>query len=198
MPGKEKKGTSKKSLASKPTKRVESQASNAATDQQVEASGQPEAAANTAAAAEPASQPVGDTDNISDKLEGSTATMDTQETTAAASNGQINLTRSDKQRSTQMVVYTVDGRPGSVRFSKTLFKDKNAPEKVTLVTEAFAGPKEPKRQETKEERKARLAALPKPTAAEKVARMEAKLAKLRQKVASEQAPAGGASEQASA
>lgn len=98
---------------------------------------------------------------------------------------EITLKRSDKQRSTQMVVYTVDERPGSVRFSKTLFKDKAAPPEVTLQSDAFAGPKEPKRVETKEERKARLAALPKPTAAEKLARLEAKIAKLRPKVEAE-------------
>lgn len=96
----------------------------------------------------------------------------------------INLSRSDKQRSTQMVVYTVDGRPGSVRFSKTLFVNKAAPEKINAenFNTVFAGPRVPRAEETKEERKARIAAMPKPTAAEKVARLEAKLAKLRAKV----------------
>jgi hypothetical protein len=96
---------------------------------------------------------------------------------------EVNLTRSDKQRSTQMVVFTfADGRPGSVRISKTAFADKKAPETLQLLTDAYAGPRIERKSETKEERKARLAALPKPTPAEKLAKLQAKLAKLQAQV----------------
>ena len=103
----------------------------------------------------------------------------------------VNLTRSDKQRSTGMVVFLVEGRPGSVRFSKTLFKNQTAPETIAVDTDAFGfgEARVARTQETKEERKARLKALPKLTPAEKLARLEAKIEKMRTKVNATAAPA---------
>jgi hypothetical protein len=108
----------------------------------------------------------------------------------AAQTGPVTATLDAKDRSTIMVVYTLPGRPGSVRFSKTLFPDSKAPATIEFPAGLFAGPKVPRAQETKEQRKARLAARPKPTAAEKMARLEQKLAKLRAKVQGEGAPQG--------
>lgn len=184
-------GSAKKGLASKGGKTVSSNASGTAVDQPVEAS-QP--GTDTAASgAEQASSPVGGTnDSTATEVAGrNDMEGQVQETQAAETvPGQIRLVRSDKERSTQMVVYGVEGRPGSVRFSKTLFKDKQPPANVTLFTDAFAGPKEARVEETKEQRKARLAALPKPTAAEKMARLEQKLDRLRAKAAKETPAAG--------
>lgn len=104
------------------------------------------------------------------------------------------LTRSNVDRKNKrLVIYNIEGRTGSVQFLSTLFggdqkSQGNPPEKLTLSGE-FAEPKQPKAKETPEERKARLAALPKPTLAEKVAKAEERAAKLREKLAKAQAPA---------
>jgi hypothetical protein len=87
----------------------------------------------------------------------------------------ITLSRNDAPRRSNMVVYAIDGRKGSVRFSKTLFT--NAPATLTLSNASFAAPKA---KETKEERKARLALV---TPAERVAKMEARLARMKAQLA---------------
>lgn len=95
------------------------------------------------------------------------------------------------RKSARLVIYNIEGRTGSVQFLSTLFgggnkSQGNPPETLTLVGE-FAEPKvkEPKVKLTPEERKARLASLPKLTLAEKVAKAEARMEKLRQKLAAE-------------
>jgi hypothetical protein len=90
------------------------------------------------------------------------------------------LNRNDSPRRSLMVVFTVNGRPGSVRFSKTLFANKQAPETLTLSDVAFAAPKV---RETPAERKSRLALLPKLTPAERLAKMEERIARMKAKLA---------------
>jgi hypothetical protein len=71
------------------------------------------------------------------------------------------------------------GAPGSIRIGLSAFPDRTAPATIDVADGVFAvkPPKPPKL--TKEER----AALPKPTQAELVARMEARLAKAKAKLA---------------
>lgn len=95
----------------------------------------------------------------------------------------ITLSRNDSPRRSLMVVFTVEGRPGSVRFSKTLFVDQTAPPTLTLSDAAFAAPRV---KETPAERKARLKALPKATPAERLVKMEVRLAKMKAKLAAPQ------------
>jgi hypothetical protein len=91
----------------------------------------------------------------------------------------INLVRSPKQRKNpRLVIFTIEGRPGSVQFFRTLFP-KDMPARLTLSGE-FAAPKV---KETPEQRKARLKALPKLTPAERLARMEKRVANMRAKLA---------------
>lgn len=100
------------------------------------------------------------------------------------------LVRNDSDRkSKRLVNYKIEGRTGSVQFLSTLFggtqTDRgNPPERLTLTGE-FAEPKVKvaKAKETPEERKARLAAMPKLTLEQKVAKAEEKAAKLREKLA---------------
>lgn len=69
-----------------------------------------------------------------------------------------------------------------LRFPLAVFPDKIAPQ--TLVDfDEFVPAKAPKVRETKEERKARLAAQPKPTEAERIQKAEANLAKRKAKLA---------------
>ena len=86
---------------------------------------------------------------------------------------ELKLTRNDAPRRSNMAVFAVDGCHGSVRFSKSLFVNKQAPATLTLSDAAFAGPRV---KETAEQRKARLKAM---TPAEKLARMEARIAKMK-------------------
>ena len=97
----------------------------------------------------------------------------------------LKLTRSDKTRKTLMVVFTVDGRPGSVRFAKSLFVDQQPPATLSITDDTFAGPR---KQETKEERKARLAAMPKLTTEQQLAKLEAKVAKMKATLAATTTP----------
>jgi hypothetical protein len=92
----------------------------------------------------------------------------------------IALVRSTSQRKNpRLVVFKIEGRPGSVQFFRTLFPNDEVPATLTLTGD-FAAPKV---KETPEQRKARLKALPKPTAAEKLTKMEARLAKMKAKLA---------------
>lgn len=70
-----------------------------------------------------------------------------------------------------------------IRIALSAFPDKQAPAVIDVNDGVFAPAKQPKVRETKEERKARLAAQPKPTEAEKIARAEAALAKRKAKLA---------------
>ena len=115
-------------------------------------------------------------------------------TTRSMKMAELVLTRSTADRkSKRLVIYNFEGRKGSVQFLSTLFGGDqksvgNPPDKLTLIGE-FAEPKVAKPKETPEERKARLAALPKPTLAEKVAKAEERAAKLREKLAKAKAEA---------
>lgn len=99
--------------------------------------------------------------------------------TGAQPMADITFTRNTAARKSLAEVYTAEGYPGSVRFSKTLFVNKTAPDAITISHPAFAGPRV---KETKEERKLRLKNAPKLTDAEKLEKIEAKAAKLRAKV----------------
>ena len=111
-------------------------------------------------------------------------------------NMDLKLTLSPAPRkSKRIVIYNIEGRTGSVQFLSTLFGGSqtdggNPPATLTLTGE-FAEPKvaAPKVKETPEERKARLAAMPKLTLAEKVAKAEKRAAELREKLAKGTAPA---------
>jgi hypothetical protein len=96
----------------------------------------------------------------------------------------ITLVRSNAQRKNpRLVIFNIDGRPGSVQFFRTLFQDA-IPAKLTLTGE-FAAPRV---KETPEERKTRLKALPKLTPAERLAKMEERVAKMKAKVAAATTP----------
>lgn len=112
----------------------------------------------------------------------------------------ITLTRSNTERKNpRLVIYNIEGRTGSVQFLSTLFggsqdSQGNPPETLTLNGDIpDAKPREVKVQETKEQRKARLAALPKPTLAEKFQKSQERTEALRAKLAAMQAPAEGQS-----
>ncbi len=76
------------------------------------------------------------------------------------------------------------GALGAVRISIAAFVNKTAPAVIDVADGIFAvkTPKTPKVKLTKEER----AALPKPTEAERIAKMEERLAKARAKLAAAQ------------
>jgi hypothetical protein len=95
----------------------------------------------------------------------------------------ITLTRNPAQRKNpRLVIFNIEGRPGSVQFFRALFPLNAVPERLTLIGE-FAAPKV---KETPEERKARLAAMPKMTPAERLAKMEASVAKMKARLAAPQ------------
>jgi hypothetical protein len=97
----------------------------------------------------------------------------------------IILTRSTAPRKDdRLVIFNIEGRTGSVQFFKTLF-NKDAVPATLKLTGDFAAPKV---KETPEERKARLKALPKPTPAERLAKMEERLARMRAKLAKGDVP----------
>lgn len=129
-----------------------------------------------------------------------TQTTDQTQTTATNqlplnANGHVELTRSDKDRSTLMTVYFVPGRPNtSVRFSKTLFPNSEPPATIEFLPGIFGVARASKIKETAEERKARLRALPKPTTAERLAKLEEKLTKMRAKATKEAAKTSPATE----
>jgi len=89
----------------------------------------------------------------------------------------LTLTRSNAPRKDdRLVIFNIEGRTGSVQFLKTLFAKDGIPATLTL-TGTFAPPKA---KETKEERKARLAAI---TPAMRLAKMEERVAKMKAKLA---------------
>lgn len=99
---------------------------------------------------------------------------------------QITLVRSTATRKdARLVIYNIEGRKGSVQFLGSLFEGgaAGAPERLTLNSDvSFAQPRVAKPKETPEERKARLAALPKPTIEQQIAKAEEKARKLREKL----------------
>ena len=97
----------------------------------------------------------------------------------------ITLVRSSAQRKNpRLVIFTIEGRQGSVQFFRTLFAKDAVPARLTL-TGTFA---EPKVKETSEQRKARLKALPKLTPQEKLVKMEQRIAQMKAKLAAAPAP----------
>jgi hypothetical protein len=97
----------------------------------------------------------------------------------------LTLVRSTTQRKNpRLVIFTIEGRPGSVQFFRALFAKDAVPARLRLTGE-FAPPKV---KETPEERKARLKALPKLTPEQKLAKMEQRLAKMKAKLAAAPAP----------
>lgn len=82
-----------------------------------------------------------------------------------------------------------DGANQVLRVAIGSFAAGTAPQSFDVADGVFAGPKQPKVKMTAEERKAARAAQPKPTLAEKIAKREAALAKLREKAAAEGQPA---------
>lgn len=108
--------------------------------------------------------------------------------------GETVLKLDPKERSLQMIVYKIDGRAGSVRFSKSLFPKGGTPETITFPGGIFGVAPTERPKETPEERKARLAARPKPTQAERIARLEKKLAKMRAQTEVEAAVAAEAAQ----
>jgi hypothetical protein len=112
-------------------------------------------------------------------------------------NMDVTLTLNKEPRKSKRIVI-FNGPLNSVQFLRTAFPgDKNTlegvPETITVSGE-FAEPKAKAEKivETKEQRKARLAALPKLTLAEKVARAEKRAEELKAKLAKTQAPAAEA------
>lgn len=97
------------------------------------------------------------------------------------------LTRKSISKNGKAAYYT--GAAQTLRFPLGVFPNKTAPESITVTDDLFAPARQPKVKETKEERKARLAALPKPTLAEKIAKREAALAALKAKAEKEAAAA---------
>lgn len=92
----------------------------------------------------------------------------------------ITLNRDTKARKSTSVVFAAAGLKGAVRISKSAFQNGTAPDSLVISSDVFATPKQ---KETKEERKARLAAAPKLTLAEKIAKREASLEAMRAKLA---------------
>lgn len=93
---------------------------------------------------------------------------------------EITLNRSDKTRKSSSIVYTADGFRGSLRVSKTYFANGTAPDQLTVATDALA---QPKAKMTAEERKAARKLAPKLTPQQRLEQLEARAAKMREKLA---------------
>lgn len=92
----------------------------------------------------------------------------------------MTLTLKTLSKNGKQAYYT--GSAQVLRFPLGAFPNKTAPQTIEVSGDVFVGPKEQKPKETKEERKARLAAQPRPTEAERIAKMEANLAKRKAKL----------------
>jgi hypothetical protein len=115
-------------------------------------------------------------------------TETTQTSDAPATPAPVLVSRNDSKRRSSMIVYTAPGLKGSVRVSKSAFLNSEPPASLDLSGWPVAT-KTAKAPETKEERKARLAAMPKLTLAEKIAKREEGLAKLKAKAEKDAAKA---------
>ena len=123
----------------------------------------------------------------------SQSTNDTRSTHHMGEAQSITLTKSTKPRKSSSVVYMGEGLRGGLRISKTAFIDGVAPDTFVVSSDVFA-PVKTKIVETKEQRKARLAALPRLTLAEKIAKREEALARDKKKLEAQQAKAHVAAE----
>ncbi len=83
--------------------------------------------------------------------------------------------RTSQRKNDRLVIFNIEGRTGCVQFLKTLFPKDAVPPTLTL-TGTFATP------ETPEARKARLAAI---TPAERLAKMEERVTKMKAKLAAQ-------------
>lgn len=97
----------------------------------------------------------------------------------------ITLTLDPKVRKSTSLVYNSPSIKGGVRIAKSAFTDGVAPATLDISADTFAAPKVA---ETKEQRKARLAAAPKLTLAEKIAKREKQLDAMRAKAALQTSP----------
>lgn len=112
---------------------------------------------------------------------------------------QVTFTRSDTKRRSNMLVFLApEGRRGSLRISKSLFTKDKVPTTLTVENPAFAEAKKARESMTKEERKAARAAQPKLTPAQKVAKLEERLAKERKRYEEQVAKAGTPTDAAAA
>lgn len=93
--------------------------------------------------------------------------------------------RPDARKRSNIVIFNFPDRKGSVQFLRTAFGD-TIPSTIT-VQAPFAAPERRKELETKEQRKARLAALPKLTAEQKLAKARERVAKMEAKLAAKAA-----------
>lgn len=156
----------------------------------------PEAEANNSLATDPGPTVSFETSN---ETANGTTPVATPVTGRSMKHMELVLTKSPAPRkSKRIVIYNIEGRTGSVQFLSTLFggdqkNEGTPPEKLTLSGE-FAEPKVKvaKEKETPEQRKARLAALPKLTLAEKIANAEKRAEELRAKLAKQTAKAAEA------
>lgn len=100
----------------------------------------------------------------------------------------LTLTRNDKPRkNARVAVFNIEGRQTSVSLPKSLFEGGNAPDSLELNSAAsFASAPVAKAKETPEERKARLAALPKLTLAQKIESREKQIVAMKAKLAASQ------------
>jgi len=99
----------------------------------------------------------------------------------------VTFTKSTKNRKSTSVVYNAsNGLRGSARFAKTFFKDGIAPETLVIDGASFA---EPKAKLTAEERKTARKNAPKLSAAQKLAKLNERAAKLQAKINAENAAA---------
>jgi hypothetical protein len=94
----------------------------------------------------------------------------------------MTLTFKNLNKKQTQAIYS--GIRGAVRFPLSAFENRQAPQTLD-VTGPFAEAAKPKAQMSAEERKAARAAAPKPTLAEKIAKREAQLQRLREKAATE-------------
>lgn len=145
----------------------------------------PEVAAHTEKESSPATEiPLASEQGasvISDQL----VTQSTTQPAEPAGAQQMDLTLSLKpgvRKSDRLVIYDLPDRKGSVQFLRTLFGDE-VPQTI-VVSGDFAPPATRKVTETKEERKVRLAA---ETPADKIARAEARIARLKEKMLRDEA-----------
>jgi hypothetical protein len=109
----------------------------------------------------------------------------------------ITVTKDPKARKTNSIVYSTAGLRGTIRVPRSMFANATAPDSFVISSDAFAEPKAAKVKLTPEERKAARANRPQLTLAEKIAKREAALAKLREKMNQEAAAASSDGSQAS-
>lgn len=99
----------------------------------------------------------------------------------------ISLTKDTKARKSSSVIFTGAGLVGSMKLTKSAFPNGVAPNTLVFTIEdgVLAAPKQPKAKMTAEERKAARANAPKLSAAEKLAKLNERAAKLQARIDAE-------------